>query len=402
MRSFGKSKKYRTASTHLEWAVAFIIFMSSVILTIKLSETHFLETYSTTISPDKVSLMMMNTISGLGNDVSSFQFRGSLCNASYYRTYFDVKNDSTIVCFQNAQLVPAYYRSSISRLEVSMNTTIPLVCIISNRISNYTCVSDIDVHSGTLENSKVVVQYTPTSINSIVYNGEELLAVPTSLPTTSIEKEEDRCGYGYVDFGNVSIELDAYSPRLWIKSTTPNNYTFTLRNIFTEYFDGTTTHTLSNGLNAELTTDILSLYGGGVAVSFIGKNMKVSMRVSPTQIKVSFQDIKKLEIVLCPTDYTCAICEKELFTLNELKMNAPIHLTVVPVEELEMLSEMSYEQLTQNLGITGYHFNITVANYSFGRSIPRHTNVWVRRFPITLLYKNGSMKVTTCTLSLWK
>ncbi len=390
----------RKATTYFEWTLAMIIFLTTLTISLKFLNAKYLVTFQRH-DPGLAAAQILRVAEAFSTDAEAYMGVVNGCRVEHYPVEFTAANSSITTCFQKNRTLPVGVHDGKIRSVVT--TGLPFLCVSSGDIKTYGCVSDLGEGTNSILNTYLEVGYGTASITSLDFNGTNYLFQPVLMPS-NFQRSIYGCSFIELDFNTTELIMDAYSPRLWLISENPQNYTFVLVRDFDTLYDGSSSTTLVNGWNYAVSTGFISLYdtNTGVNMNFLTDSSACNVRVGTLTIRVSFENTKRTEIYFCDGAVNCGDCENLLFTNSSTAVAGRYLLRIWSDNTLNSIKNSTYEKIKEDSGVTGFDFNVTIGNFTFGKKEPLFTNIWVRKYTGILLYENGTITPVDMVIRLWR
>ncbi len=388
------------ATTYFEWTLAMVIFLMIFAISLKFLNAKYLVAFHRH-DPEVAAAQIVRVAEAFSTDTEAYMGIVNGCHVEHYPVEFTAANSSITTCFQKNRTLPVGVHDGKIRSVVT--TGLPFLCVSSRDIKTYGCVSDLREGANSILNTYLEVGYGTTFITYLDFNGTDYLFQPVLMPS-SFQRSIYGCSFIELDFNTTELIMDAYSPRLWLISESPQNYTLVLVRYFDTLYDGTSSTTLVNGWNYVVSTGFISLYdtNTGVNMNFLTDSSTCNVRVGTLTIRVRIENTKRTEIYFCDGAVNCGDCEDLLFTNSSTAVAGRYLLRIWSDNTLNSIKNSTYEKIKEESGVTGFDFNVTIGNFTFGKKEPLFTNIWVRKYPGILLYQNGTITPVDMVIRLWR
>lgn len=374
-------------STHLDWILALIIFLSGFILAI----TYAKESMSIEIPEEKFvssALEALETeIEKISTKVNVYKLiTPDICVKKYpcefkIKTMLNVSvlnstDEMQLVSFENGTLrVLIDWCEKIKIIEVNESVLYP--------------EGDAWIASNAVGNDNVNITYNSSYITGLKYKLNEFLTQPVNLTTTQVIERKSDNTQAKVIFDTLNLSVDSFSPRIWFFSK-PKNITFNLK-FFENCYIGNVLYNCSLLTNITTLSNLTALYNTSIGISFIGNNLNVTLTNNGNEsIAITLRNAEKFEIYFHEGGYTLAQNESKAFSN---KCTLLPYITYTPI---------SYQKLaSQGIELADINYRIEIENLIFGYNIPLLTNIYKREIPI-LIIKDGILNTTTLSVWIWR
>ncbi len=375
------------ASTHLDWIIALIIFLTGFILAV----TYAKASMNVKIPEEKIIASALeeldSKLSNVSVEVNVYKLlTPNICVKNYPCEFkitemnnvsvLNSTGDRQLVVFENGTLRTILnWCNNFKVIEINESVIYP---------NGNAWITD-----SSMGNDQVNISYNSTHITSLKYKTTEFLSEATGLGTTQILERNSDSTQAEVVFDTLNLSVDSFSPRVWI-ATQPKTLNFSLK-FFQNCYIGNSLYDCTSINSIEKISNLTSLYNTSVGISFIGNNLDTTItNLNNASILLSIKGLKKLEIYFHSGDYTLAENESKAFNLN---------CTLLPYITYKPIS--SEKLSSKGISLEKFNYRIEVENLSFGSSIPLLTNIYRRDIPL-LIVKNGILNTTTLSVWIWK
>lgn len=374
-------------STHLEWILALIIFLSGFILAIsyvkasmniKIPEEKFISDIMENLEQEIEKISVKTNVYKI--------ITPEIC-VEHYPCEFEIKN------MLNFSVLNSTNGKQVANFENDKLRTLVNWCDKNKIVEVNESVSppqgDAWVSSTALGNGDVSITYNSTHILSIKYNSKEFLVKPAKLNTSQILERKSDTTQAKVIFDSLNLSVDSFSPRIWIISQ-PKNLTFNLT-FFQNCYIANTLYDCSSLSSLSKISNLTSLYNSSTGISFIGNNLNVTLVNNGNEsLAINLTNVEKFEIYFQKGSYTLAENESKAFSYS---------CTLLPYITYQPIS---YQKLvSQGIELQNVNYRIEIENLVFGDNIPLLANIYRREIP-TLIVKDGVLNTTKMVLWVWK
>ena len=257
----------------------------------------------------------------------------------------------------------------------------------------YSIAGDAWINGTALGTSEIVAEYNSTHLLQIYRNTTPLIDSPASLSTSLIGKRMLRNTEAIVVYDNANLSVDSNSTRIWIKFKQQRSINFTLP-MYDYCYINSTEYSCSSLTTISTHSNLTSFYNSTIGISFITKNVNVTLNRTGSKLLLQLINITVLEVFV-----NRGRAELEL-SRNESGMMFSVCYAGMPATFKAVSSEKLRN--TESLDITSrVSYRVEIDNFSYGDEVPLTRNVYRAEMPVTMM-EDGMVNLTELVVWVWQ